>query len=74
MATVNFAANGFATTSVVYYLHSELEQLSTTMADSNELEIRATIGVNVLVLQCIEEFILDKMEEAPLDQGKIRIR
>lgn len=56
----------------VYYLHSELEQLSTTMADSNELEIRATIGVNVLVLQCIEEFILDKMEEAPLDQGKIR--
>ena len=23
MATVNFAANGFATTSVVYYLHSE---------------------------------------------------
>ena len=72
MATVNFAANGFATTSVVYYLHSELEQLSTTMADSNELEIRATIGVNVLVLQCIEEFILDKMEEAPLDQGKIR--
>ena len=56
----------------IYYLHSELEQLSTTMADSNELEIRATIGVNVLVLQCIEEFILDKMEEAPLDQGKIR--
>lgn len=56
----------------VCYLHSELEQLSTTMADSNELEIRATIGVNVLVLQCIEEFILDKMEEAPLDQGKIR--
>ena len=56
----------------VYYLHSELEQLSTTMADSNELEIRATIGVNMLVLQCIEEFILDKMEEAPLDQGKIR--
>lgn len=56
----------------VYYLHSELEQLSTTMADSNELEIRATIGVNVLVLQCSEEFILDKMEEAPLDQEKIR--
>lgn len=55
----------------VYYLHSELEQLSTTMADSNELEIRATIGVNVLVLQCSEEFILDKMEETSLDQEKI---
>lgn len=56
----------------VYYLHTELEQLSTTMADSNELEIRAMLGVNVLVIQCSEEFILDKMEEHPLDQEKIR--
>ena len=56
----------------VYYLHTELEQLSTTMADSNELEIRAMLGVNVLVIQCSEEFILDKMEEYPLDQEKIR--
>ena len=39
----------------VYYLHTELEQLSTTMADSNELEIRAMLGVNVLVIQCSEE-------------------
>ena len=51
---------------------TELEQLSTTMADSNELEIRAMLGVNVLVIQCSEEFILDKMEEYPLDQEKIR--
>ena len=42
------------------------------MADSNELEIRAMLGVNVLVIQCSEEFILDKMEEHPLDQEKIR--
>ena len=29
----------------VYYLHTELEQLSTTMVDSNDIEIRATIGL-----------------------------
>lgn len=56
----------------IYYLHTDLEQLSTTMADSNELEIRATIGLNVLVMQCCEEMVLDKIEELPLDQEKIR--
>lgn len=52
----------------VYYLHTELEQLSTTMVDSNDIEIRATIGLNVLVIQCSEEMILEKIEEIPLDQ------
>ena len=56
----------------VYYLHTELEQLSTTMVDSNDIEIRATIGLNVLVIQCSEEMILEKIEEIPLDQEKIR--
>ena len=60
------------TESSVYYLHTDLEQLSTTMMDSNEIEIRATIGLNVLVIQCSEEMILDKVEELPLDQEKIR--
>ena len=56
----------------VYYLHTELEQLSTTMVDSNDIEIRATIGLNVLVIQCSEEMILEKVEEIPLDQEKIQ--
>ena len=60
------------TESSVYFLHTELEQLSTTMVDSNEIEIRATIGLNVLVIQCSEEMVLDKVEELPLDQEKIR--
>ena len=60
------------TESSVYFLHTELEQLSTTMVDSNEIEIRATIGLNVLVIQCSEELVLDKVEELPLDQEKIR--
>ena len=56
----------------IYYLRTELEQLSTTMADSNEIEVRATVGINVLVIQCNEELILEKVEEQPLDQEKIR--
>ncbi len=60
------------TESSVYYLHTDLEQLSTTMVDSNEIENRATIGLNVLVIQCGEEMILDKVEELSLDQEKIR--
>ena len=60
------------TESSVYFLHTDLEQLSTTMVDSNEIEIRATIGLNVLVIQCSEELVLDKVEELPLDQEKIR--
>nr|WP_295284769.1 SPOCS domain-containing protein [uncultured Blautia sp.] len=56
----------------IYYLHTDLEQLSTTMLDSNEIEIRATIGLNALVIQCSEEMILEKIEELPLEQEKIR--
>lgn len=56
----------------VYYLHSDLEQLSTTMVDSNELEVKATVGLNVLVLTRMEELIIDKIEEQPLDIKKIQ--
>lgn len=56
----------------VYYLHSDLEQLSTTMVDSNELEVKATVGLNVLVLTRMEELIIDKIEEQPLDMKKIQ--
>ena len=55
-----------------YYLHADLEQLSTSMADSNEIEIKATVSLNVLVLACTEEMIIDSVEELPPDREKIR--
>lgn len=54
-----------------YCLKADLEQLSTTMVDSNELEVKATVGLNVLVFCRDEEFIIDKVEEQPLDMKKI---
>jgi LysM repeat protein len=55
-----------------YYVRAELEQLSTTMADSNEIEVKATVGINVLVMNGQEELIIDKVEEKPLDMKKIQ--
>lgn len=55
-----------------YFLRTDLEQLSTTMVDSNELEVKAAVGVNVLVLNRREETIIDKVEEQPLDMKKIQ--
>ncbi len=56
----------------IYYLHTDLEQLSTTMVDSNEIEVKATVSLNVLVMKCEEEMIIDRVEEQPLDMDMIR--
>lgn len=56
----------------VYYLHTDLEQLSTSMIDSNEIEARAAVSLNVLVIQRREEKIIESVEEQPLDPEKIR--
>ena len=56
----------------VYYFHTDLEQLSTSMVDSNEIEVRAAVSLNVLVIQCREEKIIESVEEQPLDTEKIR--
>lgn len=56
----------------VYHLHADLEQMSTTMVDSNEIEVKATVSLNVLVISCMEEMIIDKVEEQPLDMEKVR--
>ena len=55
-----------------YFLHSELEQLSVTMADGDEIEVKASIGLNVLVFRQWEEMIIDHVEEKPLDMKKIQ--
>lgn len=56
----------------IYYLKTELEQLSTTMVDSNEIEVKATVGLNALVVKCETEMVIDKVEEKPLDMKKIQ--
>lgn len=56
----------------IYYLRTDLEQLSTTMVDSNEIEVKATVSLNVLVISCQEEMIIERVEEQPLDVEKIR--
>lgn len=55
-----------------YYLHADLEQLSTSMVDSSDIEIKATVSLNLLVVSVREEMIIDKVEEAPLDKEKLR--
>lgn len=56
----------------IYYLRTDLEQLSTTMVDSNEIEVKATVSLNVLVIRCQEELVIDQVQEKPLDMKKIR--
>ena len=55
-----------------YQLQADLEQLSTSMIDSNEIEVKAVISLNVLVLQCEKRMIISKVEEQPLDMQKIQ--
>ena len=46
-----------------YYLRTDLEQLSTTMIDSNEIEVKAVINLNAVVLARQEEEIIDEIRE-----------
>lgn len=55
-----------------YSLKAELEQLSTTMADSNQLEVKAAISLNALVKQPRKWQVIEKVEEKPLDMEKIQ--
>ena len=60
------------TSDCVYHLKADLEQLSTTMADSNEIEVKAAVSLNVLVMMPEEVLVIDRVEENPLDMDKIR--
>lgn len=55
-----------------YFLKTDLEQLSTTMVDSNAIEVKAAVSLNVLVMRQEEAVIIDHVEEKPLDMEKIR--
>lgn len=57
---------------VRYELRTDLEQLSTTMADSHEIEIKAMINCTALVLGLQTLPLLQDIREKPLDPAKIR--
>lgn len=54
-----------------YYLGTDLEQLSTSLADSSQLEVKAVVGLNILVVKHQTEQIIDRVEEQPLDKEKL---
>ena len=54
-----------------YFLQADLEQLSTAMADGDEIEVKAAVGLNVLVFRQWEERVIESVEEQPLDRKKI---
>lgn len=54
-----------------YYLRSDLEQLSTTMVDSNEIEIKIVLNLNAIVLRRQEERIISEIQEQELNMEKL---
>lgn len=54
-----------------YYLRTDLEQLSTTMADSNAIEIKAVLNLNIIVLKQQKESLLVRVTEKPMDPSVI---
>lgn len=55
-----------------YHLNTNLEQLSTTMIDSEEIEVKLTIDLNVLVMKQHTEDIIIDIEESPLDLNQLQ--
>ena len=56
----------------IYHLHTDLEQLSTTMVDSNEIEVKIVLNLNALILNRQQEYIIQEIEEHPLNMEKIQ--
>lgn len=55
----------------VYHLQAELEQLSTMMLDSSEIEVKAVMNLNALVLRQWQEEMITGIEEKELDLEKL---
>lgn len=56
----------------VWQVQLSLEQLSAEMAGGNELEVRAVVSVQALVLEQIHAEYITEIAEAPLDWEQIR--
>jgi LysM repeat protein len=55
-----------------FTLHTELEQLSTMMIDSEELEVKASVNLGVIIFRAHQEGCILQVEERPLDLKKIQ--
>jgi LysM repeat protein len=55
----------------VYHLQAQLEQLSTMMLDSSEIEVKAVMNLNALVLRQWEEELITDISEKELDPEKL---
>ena len=56
----------------VYHLHADLEQLSTTMIDSDEIEVKIVMNLNALVMKQKEQPLISEIEELELDREKLQ--
>ena len=55
-----------------FHLRTDLEQLSTTMIDSDEIEVKAVINLNALVFRQRLTGIIREIQEQELDREKLR--
>ena len=55
-----------------YHLRTDLEQLSTTMIDSDEIEVKIVMNLNALVLKQTDTGIIREIEERELDREKLQ--
>ncbi len=55
-----------------YYLQSDIEQLSTMMLDSNDIEVKVVINLNALVMREHKSAVVNAIREEPLDMEEVR--
>lgn len=56
----------------IWYLHTDLEQLSTTMIDGIDIEVKALINLNVLVLHQSQMNLMETVEVQEPDWEKMK--
>ena len=56
------------TENCVYHLRADLEQLSTTMIDSDEIEVKIVMNLNAVVFRQTDTGIIQRIEEQELDR------
>ena len=50
---------------------ADIQKVMDAFTDGDEIEVKAAVGLNVLVLRQWEEQLIDQVEEKPLDMKKI---
>jgi hypothetical protein len=65
-------ANGMDISSV-YNVKANLDQLTSTMIDSEEIEVKAIINLNAIVLNRVTEDIITEVNESPIEYSKLEV-